>query len=190
MLGGVIGSALKGGGALKGLLGKGGKGPLQGLLKGAGGEGPLKGLLQGGAGGGALGKALEAIGGPQGIMDLVQQIIDATKNGEAQGQQGGAPQAGLNPGAAAPAGGAPAGGAPAGAQAAPGAAGQAAPGKGQKLMQRLAKNLAEAKTPQDVDKVIGKLTQKLDANGKGGPQLKQLLQQLGEMRKATLQQGA
>ena len=55
---------------------------------------------------------------------------------------------------------------------------------------RLAQKLADAKTPQDVDKVIGQLTQRLDAKGKGSPELKGLLEQLGQMRKASMQQAA
>ena len=125
LIGGGIGKGLLGGatrGLGKNLLGGGKGGPLKGLL---GGDGPLKNLL-GGEGGGVLGKALEAIGGPQGIMDLVQQIIDAAKNGQ---DAGAAPQPGLNPGAAAPKGAAP----QAPAAAAGGANNGTKGGKGQRL---------------------------------------------------------
>lgn len=202
MLGGLIGKGIAGG-VGKGLMKGAGGGIGQGLLKGAGGGGggPLKGLLGGGEGGGLLGKALEAIGGPQGIMDLVQQIIDAAKNGQDQNAQPAA--AGLNPGAGAPApqGAAPQAAAPqaaapqaagpqaGGAGGAPGAQG-APQDRGQKLLMRLAQKLADAKTPQDVDNVLQKLGQRLEAKGKATPEVKELLQQLGQMRKASLQQAA
>jgi hypothetical protein len=119
ILGGLIGGALKGG-LLKGAAG--------GLLKGGGG-----GLLKGLAGkGGLLGKALEAVGGPQGIMDMVSQF--------AQGG-GGAEEAG---------------GAEGGQDAAKGKGGDE-----KNPLVKLAKQFANAKSPKDVDKLVKGLKKKL-----------------------------
>lgn len=119
ILGGLIGGALKGG-LMKGAAG--------GLLKGAGG-----GLLKGLAGkGGLLGKALEAVGGPQGIMDMVQQFA----------QGGGAEEAGAADGAK-------------GGDAKKGGQDEKNP------LVKLAKQFANAKSPKDVDKLVKGLKKKL-----------------------------
>ncbi len=149
MLGGLIGGALKGI-AGKGLL----KGAAGGLLKGGGG-----GLLKGLAGkGGLLGKALEAVGGPQGIMDMVQQF--AGGGGEAGGAEG-AGEAGDAKGAE---------------------------GKGgaddKNPLVKLAKQFANAKSPQDVDKLVKGLKKKLGK--KASPEFNKLIDQIADARKASL----
>lgn len=153
MIGKLIGGALKGG------LGKGLMKGAGGIL-GKGGGGLLKGL-GGGGGGGILGKALEAVGGPQGIMDLVTQFA------QGGGQAAGGEQA------AAPAGGAQ-GAAPAGQ-------GEA---NADNPLVKLAKQFANAKTPEDVDKLVKAIGDKLGKQM--SPELKGVIDKVAEARKATL----
>ena len=159
LLAGLIGKGIAGGlgkgllkGAGEGLLGGAGKGLLGGAgkgLLGGGGKGLLQGLGKG------LGKALEAVGGPQGVMDLVKQFT-AGGAGAAQGA----------------------------AEAAP-AGGEGAPAPDEKNpLVKLAKALANAKSPADVDKLVNGLLGKL--GDKATPELKELLGQVGGAMKAQL----
>lgn len=145
-----------------GLLGGIGKaigGIGKGLGKGLGG-----GLLKNGLGGlgKGLGKALEAVGGPQGIMDMVNQFA----GGGGAEEAGGAGEAG-------------------GAQQAKG--GEAKADENNPLV-KMAKTFAKAKSPKDVDKIVKKLQKKL--KGKMTPELKELVNKVAEAKKASLKAGA
>ena len=152
MLGNLIAKGLGGGGSQ--------------LVKGIAG-----GVLKEGGGNGILGKALGGIGGPEGIMDLVQQIIDTTKNDNAPAREAGN-------------GAAMSSGAAEGTR--PHCRGRDKGDRARQLFTRLADKLAQAQSPQEVDRVIGRLSKRLEAKGKSSPELKQLLAQLGQLRKASL----
>lgn len=148
------------GGIGKGLMGGLGKGLLGGLGKGGGGI--LGKLFGGGAGGGGiLSKLLEGAGGVQGIMDQVMGLI--------QGGQGGG-------GEAAP------------AAAAGGDQAQAQPKGGQdNQFVKMAKKFADAKSPEDVDKLVKKFKDKL---GGKSPDLDKLIGMMAQAKKSTFAKAA